>query len=84
MRRDGLRGRWLHRASWKRCFGNTREATIIPKPLWPMRMRPGVLDTLKPLPVEALLEHAATRCILCLLDDPEQPIFVVPDEWPGR
>lgn len=81
---DAKRGQWLTVREWDRLFPDVKEVKVIPKALWPVELSDGNRDLLSPMSVSDLQEEAAARCTMFALDDRQEPLFLVPDEWEQR
>ena len=81
MQPDGLRGRWLTRAQWPEFLASAQELRVIPKPLWPVRLKGDVVETLPVVSQSELFAMTEERCTLFVVDDFPEPFFLVPDSW---
>lgn len=77
------KGRWLYVSEWSRYFGDDERIYIIPKPLWPVEISEAQVGHTQASSVDALMVAARERCTLFATETSQEPVFLVPDDWPN-
>lgn len=80
---DARMGRWLYLSEWELYFESVSEVLLIPKALWPVELGAESVDLLESVSIYQIQAMAQERCVLFTLSDSLEPVFLVPDSWPG-
>lgn len=79
---NAMQGRWLYLHQLNEALPSLREVKLLPKALWPVELTAELRDGLPKISEEELKQQAEKRCVMFVMPDSFEPLFLVPDRWP--